>query len=146
MGSRFVCFLVGQTNHWGTGNETYGMGSVFPHDDLWIGLDTYTNCILICDLLLKSDWWGVPFVLSVLTDWGKGWLMVACPFRALVVLYWMLTIFTWYEMFNLWVTVSIIVQLIRMFPHTDFLFWLDWFNWTSFHGSPLYHIYILCSG
>ena len=36
----------------GTGTESCGLGNVFPSDDLWIGLDTYTNCILICDLLL----------------------------------------------------------------------------------------------
>ena len=37
----------------GTGTETCEMGSVFPPDDLWIGLDTYTNCIVIYDSLLK---------------------------------------------------------------------------------------------
>ena len=37
----------------GTGTETCGIGSVFPADDIWVGLDTYTNCILIYDLLLK---------------------------------------------------------------------------------------------
>ena len=37
----------------GTGTETCGTGSVFPTDDLLIGLDAYTNCILLCDLLLK---------------------------------------------------------------------------------------------
>ena len=36
----------------GTGTETCGIDSVFPPDDLWIGLDTYMNCILIYDLFL----------------------------------------------------------------------------------------------
>ena len=42
----------------GTGTKTCGIGSVFPPDDLWIGLDTYTNCILIYDLLLKVSLMG----------------------------------------------------------------------------------------
>ena len=37
----------------GAGTETYGIGSVFPPDDIWIGLDIYVNCILIYDLFLK---------------------------------------------------------------------------------------------
>ena len=37
----------------GTGTETCGIGSVFPPDRIWIGSDTYTNCTLIYDLLLK---------------------------------------------------------------------------------------------
>ena len=37
----------------GTDIETCGIGSVFPLDKLWISLDSYTNCTLIYDLLLK---------------------------------------------------------------------------------------------
>ena len=51
----------------------------------------------------------------VLTDGEiKGWPMLACPFRALVVLYRMLP--------NEWATVSKTVHLPVMFPLTDFLF------------------------
>ena len=34
-----------------TGTKTCAIGSVFPPDILWIGLDTYANCTLIYDLL-----------------------------------------------------------------------------------------------
>ena len=56
-----------------------------PPDDLWIGLDIYTNCILIYDLLLKSDWWGVSLVLFALND-GKEMAHGGLPFLALDVL------------------------------------------------------------
>ena len=42
-------------------------------------------------------------------------------FKALVVLYRMLPIFTKYETFNVWVNVFTIIQLLRMFPPTDCL-------------------------
>ena len=55
--------------------------------------------------------------LFVLTDGGKGWPMVACHFRALIVL-----------------------------PPYDvsshgLCFWKT--DWISYHGPPIYHIYIL---
>ena len=46
----------------GAGTETCGIDSVFPPDDPWTGLDTYTNCTLI------YGWWGEPLVIFVLTD------------------------------------------------------------------------------
>ena len=52
---------------------------------------------------------------------GQVWAMVVCPFRALVVLYRMLLIFTWYEMSNVWAIVSTIVHFPRTFLPTDFL-------------------------
>ena len=52
----------------GTGTEACGIGSVFPPGDLWIGMDTYSNCTLTYDILLKSDWWDVTLILFVLTD------------------------------------------------------------------------------
>ena len=64
--------------------------------------------------------------------------MVACPLQ-------MLQIFTFYEMSNVWATVSTIVNLPRMSPHMDFLFEKR-MDWTSLHGTHLYHIYILYSG
>ena len=63
----------------GTGIETCGIGSVFPPDDLWIGLDTYMNCILIYDLLLKV-WMIMCATCYICIDWwGKGWPMVDRP-------------------------------------------------------------------
>ena len=47
---------------------------------------------------------------------------MACPFLALVVRYRMLPMFTYYEMLNVWATVSANVRLPRMFPPTDFHF------------------------
>ena len=47
----------------------------------------------------------------MLIDGGKGWLMVACPYWALFVLYWMLVIFTKYEMIDVWDTVSALIGL-----------------------------------
>ena len=55
----------------GTGTETCGIGSVFPSDDLWIGLDTYMNCILIYDLFLKVWLKECATRLFVLTDGEK---------------------------------------------------------------------------
>ena len=57
----------------GTGTETYGVCSVLPPDDLWIGLDTYMNCILIYDLLLKVGlmWCATCFIC--IDRWGNGW-------------------------------------------------------------------------
>ena len=46
--------------------------------------------------------------------------MVACHFRPVAVLYRMLPISTYYEMCNVWATVSTIVNRPRMFPPTDF--------------------------
>ena len=67
--------------------------------------------------LHKSDWWGVPLDFIYIHWSGQGWPMVACPFRALVVLYRMLPIFTEYKIFNVWATVATICP-----PPTDFLF------------------------
>ena len=39
--------------------------------------------------------------------------MAACPFWVLVVLHGMLALFTWYEMINVWDTVSIFIHLPR---------------------------------
>ena len=52
--------------------------------------------------------------------WGKVWPMVACPFRALVVQYQTLSIFTWYGMFYVWATASTFFYLLMMFLTTDF--------------------------
>ena len=59
----------------------------------------------------------MPLVLFALTDGER-----VCPFRALVVLYRMLPIFTDYEISNVWATVSTIVLRPRMFPPTDLLY------------------------
>ena len=103
----------------GTSTETCRISSVFPPDDLWIGLDNYLNCILIYDLFLKVWLMGCD-TWFICIDWmRKVWPIVAYPFRARVVLYQILPIFTLYEMFNVWTTVSTIVHLPRMFPPTD---------------------------
>ena len=78
------------------------------------------NCIWYD--LLKVWLVGCATCFICIDWWGKGWLMVACPFQVLVVLYRMLPIFTQYGMFNVWDTVSTIVHFPRMFPPTDFLF------------------------
>ena len=104
----------------GTGTETSGIGSVFPLDDLWIGLDTYMNCTLICDLFLKVWLMGCATCFICIDWWGKGWPMLGCPFRALVALYRMLPIFTY--MSNIWGNVSTIVHLPRMFLPMECLF------------------------
>ena len=105
-----------------TCTEICGIGRMFPSDNFWIGLDTYMNCILIYHLLLKVWLTGCATCFICIDWWGRGMPMLACPFRALVVLYRMLPIFTKYEMSNIWATVSTIVQLSGMFPPTDFLF------------------------
>ena len=64
-------------------------------------------------------WYVIYFVC--IDRCGQVWAMVVCPFRALVVLYRMLLIFTWYEMSNVWPIVSTIVHYPRMFLPTDFL-------------------------
>ena len=81
------------------------IGSVFPPGDLWIGLDTYMNCILIYDLLLKCVWCSVCHLFYLYRLMGK-W--VACGGL--------------YEMFNIWATASTIDHLPGMFPPTDFPF------------------------
>ena len=77
----------------GTGTDICGIGSISPNDH-WTGLGAYTNWALISNLLLKV-WLMVCDTCFVCTDWcGKRWPMAACSFRALVVLCWMLPIFT----------------------------------------------------
>ena len=45
--------------------ETCGVDNVFPPDDLWIGLDTYTNCVLrhlylfVLRCLTNVEWDGI---------------------------------------------------------------------------------------
>ena len=106
----------------GTGTVTCGIGSVFPPNDLWIGLDTYMDCILIYDLLLQVWLIGCATCFIYIDWWGKGWPMVAWPFWVLVVLYRILPIFTKYEMFNVLLTVYTIVHIPRMFLPSDSLF------------------------
>ena len=88
----------------------------------WFVLDTYTNCILIYEILLKVSRTGCATSFTYIGWCEKGWPVVACPFRAMVVLYRMLPIFIWYEMFNISTTVSTIVNITGMFSPTDFLF------------------------
>ena len=59
---------------------------------LWSGLDNYTNCTLIYDLLWKVGPVGCAICFIYIDWWGTAWPIVACPFRALVVLYRMLPI------------------------------------------------------
>ena len=102
-------------------------GSAFPPDDLWFGLDTYTNYALIYNLhpgIQKFDWCGVPlvFICTEMSNWwGKGWPVVVCYFLALIVLYRLLSIVIQYEMSNVWVTVPTFVHLPIIFLSTDFL-------------------------
>ena len=74
----FIHLITGRV----AGTETYGICNVFPPDDLWIGLDTYTNCILIYDLLLKVWLMGCVTCFICIGWWGKEWPIVTCPFRA----------------------------------------------------------------
>ena len=51
---------------------------------------------------------------------GKGWPVVACPIRVLVVLYWMLTFLACYALTYVWDAVSISNHLPWMPLPTDF--------------------------
>ena len=57
----------------------------------------------------------------MLKGWGKRWLMVYCPFRALVVPYRMLALFTWFGMIRIWAIASALIHLPRMVLSTKFL-------------------------
>ena len=48
--------------------------------------------------------------------------MLPCAFRPLVVLYWMLAIFTSYKMISVWDSVSAFTCLHRIFRSTDYTF------------------------
>ena len=73
-------------------------------------------------IFIKQTCLGCATCFICIEWWGKGWPMVVCPFRALVILYRMLPIFTLYEISNSWATVSTIGHLPRMFQPKDFLF------------------------
>ena len=81
----------------GIGTETCEMDNVFPPDDLKFGLDTSDSlyeCIFIYNCVFGSL---ISDVTCNYVCWlGKGWPVMACPSRTLVVLYWMLTIFACY--------------------------------------------------
>ena len=139
-----ACFPIPLITGRGTGTETCGIGSVFPHDDLWVSLDYYTNYTLIYYLLFKVWLMRCASCVIYIHWWGKGWPMEAFPFRALVVLYCMLPPFTKHEMSNVLDTVSTIAHLPRLFSPMDFSFWKT--DWTTFHGPPLYRIHIIYSG
>ena len=127
----------------GIGTATCVIGNVFPPDDPWIGLDTYTICALV--YFQNSDWWGVPlvFIYKEIFNWmEKGWSMVAGPFPEMAVLYRMLSISISYEMSYVWAMVSTFVYLPRFFCPPTF----GKMDWSSCHGPPLYHIYILNFG
>ena len=64
----------------GTVTETCGIGSVFPSDDLWIGLDTDTNCTLIYDLFLKVWLMGCATCIYLYWLMGKGIAYGGLPF------------------------------------------------------------------
>ena len=84
---------------------------------------------------ISRTWWGVPlvFICKEIFNWrGKGWSIVAGPFRELAVLYGMLSISISYEMSNVWAMVSTFVYLPRFVLSTDF--WkngLEYLPWTS---------------
>ena len=63
----------------GKAPKTCGIGNVFSPDVLWIGLDTYMNCILIHDLLLKVWLMGMPLVY-LYWQVGKGMAYGGLPF------------------------------------------------------------------
>ena len=69
-----ILFITGR----GTGTKTCGKGSVFPPDDICIGLDTFTNCILIYDLFLNFWLMGCATCFICINWWGKA--HVGLPF------------------------------------------------------------------
>ena len=120
----------------GIGTETCGIGSVFPPDNHWIGLDTYINYILIYDLLLKV-WWGVPLVL---TDGERDSLWWPVSGRWLPCTGWCQYLLNMKcVMYGL-----LILQLSTSLRCFGLSFWKT--GWTIFRGPPLYHNYILYSG
>ena len=48
--------------------------------------------------------------------------MVACPLRALGVMYQFMALFTQYEMISVWDNMSTIIRLPRLFLSTEYLF------------------------
>ena len=104
----------------------------FEHSNGFLQLYIYMyvfiyNCVsgscIGCTLYLCVCWWG------------KGWPVVACPSRTLVVLYRMLTIFTRYILTNVWDAVFTFIHLPRMFLSTDLPFANNGLNkmpWTSY--------------
>ena len=84
--------------------------------------------------------------MSLCVCWcGRGWPVVACPSRALVVLYRMLTIFACYVFdFYVWDAVSIFNHLPKVFLSTDFAFRIK--DWTCCHGPHLHAILRIITG
>ena len=76
---------------------------------------------LIYYLLWRVWLMGCAICFNCIDWWDKGWHMVACPFCALVVLYRMLPMFIWYEMFNAWAIVSTIAHLECFRPRAFFV-------------------------
>ena len=56
--------------------------SVFSPDDLWIDLDTYTNCTFIYDLVLKLWLMGCANCIYLCWLMGKGVAYGGLPFPA----------------------------------------------------------------
>ena len=67
-----------------------------------------------------------------------GRYVVACPSRALAVLYWMLTIFACHVLTYVWDAVSIFNHLHRMLS-TDLAFRIT--DWTNCHRPHMYMLY-----
>ena len=72
--------------------------------------------------------------------WGKGWPVLTCTSRELVVPYRMLTIFACYVLTYVRDAVSISTTSLRCLCHTDFAFRMT--DWTSCHGPHIFTCYI----
>ena len=65
---------------------------------------------------------GCAICIQIYNRWEKGWPTVACPFRALIFLYRMLSIVTKCEMINVWDSVPAFIHISRKLLSADFLF------------------------
>ena len=124
----------------GTGTETCVIGSVFPPDDLWIDLDTYTNCTVIYDFLLKVWLMGCATAFICIDWWGKGWPIVTSPFRqALSYTGCCQYLLNMNCLMHGLLFLQLSTSLGCFCPPT--FFWKA--DWTGCHRPPLCHIYIL---
>ena len=109
----------------------------------WIGVDTYTNCTSVHDLLLKVWLMGCDTCIHLYWLMGKGiaygglpFLGTSCPIPdvANIYLIWNALCMS-YCLYNCPLPWDVSTH--------EPSFWKA--DWTSYHGPPLYHIYILHS-
>ena len=126
----------------GVGVETCVVDNVFPPDDFWFGLDTYTNGAFCIICISMSKWWGMWCVYRCLADGGRGG-----RWSSAISTYWLsctecclcLLSMRWSMCGTMFLHLS---TPIEMFLSTDYLFEKNT-DWTSYLGPSLYEVYIL---